>query len=95
MKDFNTKIFTCYSLDWLKYITKCRQGKDPFKDCDIVFGPIANDKVFLTLELYFKGEITASAAIKKLKFTQPNNQYCFKNQNVIDKYLIFKDVEEI
>ena len=44
--------FDSYSEEWLDFILSCRGGKD-VADYDLVFGGVANDKVFNTVELYF------------------------------------------
>lgn len=40
----------------------CRAGSDN-TDYDIVIGGIANDKVILTLDRYFRGEISEETAL--------------------------------
>ena len=80
--------FDTYSVEWLDFIVRCRQGQ-PVEDTDLVIGGIANDDVFNTLTLYSRGFIEKTEAIKRLKFTAPNIQYCFKSQAVIDKYLLY------
>ena len=86
--------FETYSIEWLEYITKCRQG-EPGESYDLVIGGVANDDVYNTLTLYFLGYIENDEAIKRLRYEKPNIQYCFKNQIVIDKYLKFTGMEKI
>ena len=86
--------FETYSDQWLEYIAKCRQGK-PGRDYDLVIGGIANDDVYNTLTLFFRGYIEKGEAIKRLRYEKPNIQYCFKNQIVIEKYLKYNGMEKI
>ncbi|MCQ2537897.1 MAG: DUF3990 domain-containing protein [Lachnospiraceae bacterium] len=86
--------FDSYSGDWLDFIVGCREGKET-TDYDIIIGGIANDKVFDTCELYLKKMITKRAALGRLKYEKPNMQLCIKNQDVIDKYLVFKESRKI
>ena len=80
--------FPNHSGDWLDFIVSCRMGND-CGDYDIVRGGVANDKVFDTCELYFRGLISKETAIDRLKFTSPNLQLCFKNSRVIRNTLFF------
>ena len=93
-KDVKCLIFDSYSEEWLDFILQCRSGKDN-SEFDIVVGGVANDKVFDTVELFFDGLIDKGEAIKRLKYQKPNIQICFRNQEVIDKYLHFEGSEAI
>jgi len=86
--------FETYSVQWLEYITKCRLGESA-NDYDLVIGGIANDDVYNTLTLYFRGFIEKDEAIKRLRYDKPNIQYCFKNQVTIEKYLKYTGMENI
>jgi hypothetical protein len=87
----NIKIleFDIHSEEWLDYITVCRLGQESVTKWDLVIGGVANDKVFDTLQLYFDGLINAAEAIKRLRYNKPNYQYCFKNQQLLDDYLMY------
>jgi hypothetical protein len=56
---------------------------------------IYNDDVFNTLAIFFRGYIDKEEAIKRLRYEKPNIQYCFKNQEVINKYLQFAGAERL
>ncbi|MDE6651658.1 MAG: DUF3990 domain-containing protein [Paramuribaculum sp.] len=81
--DWKVKIFNSYDEDWLLFVSKCRAGLDD-TDYDMVIGGIANDKVILTLDRYFNGEISVETALGLLKFEKPNNQICIRSQRMID-----------
>ena len=59
-----------------------RQGKD-VADYDLVFGGVANDKVFNTVELYFDGLIDKAEALKRLRYEKPNLQICFRTEKAL------------
>ena len=80
--------FPDHSGDWLDFIVSSRMGND-VGGYDIVRGGVANDKVFDTCELYFRGLISKEMAIDRLKFTSPNLQLCFKNNRTIRDTLFF------
>lgn len=90
LKDWKILSFKHYDMDWLSFVTQCRRGEDD-SDYDLVIGGIANDKVIRTLDLYFSGDITAEAAIGKLKYENPNNQYCIRSQRMLDECLKHKN----
>jgi len=81
--------FDAYSVEWLDFIIKCRSG-EPVNDYALIIGGIANDDVFNTLTVFFRGFIDKTEAIKRLRYEKPNIQYCFKTQAVIDRYLMYK-----
>jgi hypothetical protein len=81
--------FDAYSVEWLDFIIRCRRG-EPAGNYGLVIGGIANDDVFNTLTVFFRGFIDKTEAIKRLRYENPNIQYCFKTQAIIDRYLIYK-----
>lgn len=88
------KNFTKYDMEWLEFVVACRHGED-YTNYDIVEGGVANDQVIDTVEDYENGRITAQQALDQLKYKKPNNQICFRNQEVIDKYLHFTKAEAV
>lgn len=86
------KNFPEYNMEWLEFVVACRHGEDN-TNYDIVEGGVANDQVIDTVEDYENGRITAEQALDQLKYKKPNNQICFRNQEVVDKYLHFKNAE--
>lgn len=77
MKCLNVHKFDGYSEEWLDFIVSCRRRQD-YTDYDIVIGGVANDKVFNTVQLYFKGFVDKSAAIQRLRYEKPNLQICLR-----------------
>ena len=60
---------------------------------DIVEGGVANDNVIDTVEDYENNIITAEQALGQLRYKKVNHQICILNQEIIDKYLTFKNSE--
>ena len=102
--DFNEKIlqsddirllkFNTYSVEWLDFIMLCRRCEET-GNIDIVIGGVANDKVFNTLTLFFRGLIDKTESIRRLRYEQPNVQYCFRTQSMIENHLKFVSNEVI
>ena len=86
--------FNSYSANWLDFIVKCRLGHDT-SEYNIIIGGVANDKVFNTCELFFRGYIPQETALERLRFEKPNIQFCFKDQTTINNYLKFIGSEKL
>lgn len=82
--------FTAYSEAWLDFVINCRTGKDG-TNFDIVIGGVANDRVFDTIELYLQNLIEKKETLRRLRFEEPNMQFCFRVQNVIETYLHYEE----
>lgn len=83
-------LFQSYDISWLEFIVKCRNGFDASSLWNVVEGGVANDRVIDTVEGYINGTIDAEHALAELSKHKPNNQLCFLNQMIIDKYVKFK-----
>ena len=90
---FRIKVFDSYDLEWLEYVIDCRRGGDMQKQYDIVEGGVANDNVIDIVEDYENGIITAEQALGQLRYKKVNHQLCILTQEIIDKYLTFKNSE--
>ena len=66
---------------WLNFVVDSRKGIE--HDYDLVFGPVANDKVFTVVNLYEGGVLDAPAAIAELKVYKTYNQLSFHTPRVI------------
>jgi hypothetical protein len=78
--------------EWLDFVISCRRGED-ISRYDVITGGVANDKVFDTIQLFFDGLIDKEQSIKRLRYDNPNMQYCFRSQPVIDRYLKYISCE--
>ena len=77
---------------WLNFVVESRKGIK--HDYDLVFGPVANDKVFTTVNLYESGVLDAPAAIAQLKAYKTYDQLSFHTKQVLDA-LRFVEAHEI
>lgn len=79
----NLKIREFHGVDeaWLNFVVDSRKGIK--HDYDLVFGPVANDKVFTTVNLYESGVLDAPAAISQLKAYKTYDQLSFHSARVI------------
>lgn len=68
---------------WMNFVVDSRKGLK--HDYDLVFGPVANDKVFTTVNLYESGVLDAPAAIAQLKAYKTYDQLSFHTKRVIER----------
>ncbi len=93
-EDWKIKSFHSYDSEWLDFVSKCRSGNDS-TDYDMVIGGIANDRVILTLDRYFAGELTQDQALGLLKFEKPNIQYCIRSEKMLNECLTYIKSEQL
>ena len=62
---------------------------------DMIIGGIANDRVILTLDRYFAGELTQDQALGLLKFEKPNIQYCIRSEKMLNECLTYIKSEQL
>jgi hypothetical protein len=71
------QIFENYNEQWLDFIVLNRTNRRQAHDCDIVEGPIADDKVQNRIVDYLNGEITKTDFLEELKWHEETHQICF------------------
>ena len=79
--DWNIRRFTGADEAWLYFVTDCRKSRK--HDYDLVQGPVANDKVFTTVNLFESGILSAEAAILQLKAYKTYDQLSFHTDKTI------------
>ena len=93
-EQWNVKRFDTYNDEWLDFVAKCRDGED-ISDYDIIIGGVANDRVIITLDRYFTGEISQEEALGLLRFEKPNIQYCIRSERILQECLIKRGSEQL
>ncbi|MBR2235158.1 MAG: DUF3990 domain-containing protein [Bacteroidaceae bacterium] len=83
--DLKVKVFDGYSQEWAEFIMMNRRNKSNKQahDYDIVYGPIANDKVGLQISRYQLQYIPMEELIRQLSFIRPTFQYFFGTERAI------------
>ena len=79
--DLKIREFNGPDESWLDFVVESRKGIR--HDYDLVYGPVANDKVFTVVNLYESGVLDAPAAIAELKAYKTYNQLSFHTPRVI------------
>lgn len=80
---------------WLDFVCASRRGNEVNEDYDIIIGNVADDDVFKTVDMYFRGLWDKAKVLDELRYYKMNNQICFVNQSVLDKVLIFQSSYEV
>ena len=77
------KIFEDYSEEWADFVFSNREGNDTTQ-YDIVYGPIANDKVGLQIRKLKDGSIDKKEFLNRLKYMKGiTYQYYFGSEDAI------------
>lgn len=81
------KIFSDYSEEWADFVFANRDG-NPVEHFDIVYGPIANDKVGIQIRKLKDGSIDKKEFLNRLKYMKGITfQYFFGSEEAI-KHLV-------
>ena len=81
--DLRIKIFKEYSEEWADFVFANREGTD-VEHYDIVYGPIANDKVGLQIRKLKDGSIDKTEFLNRLKYMKGiTYQYYFGTERAI------------
>jgi len=79
---------------WLDFVVLNRGGKKIQEKYDLVFGPVADDNVYLTIKLFESGVLNKEETIKRLKIEKLFNQILFHSAESL-KYCFFDHYELI
>lgn len=94
-KEYKVLSFEKENEQWLDFVCACRRGEDMNKDYDIIVGNVANDDVFKTVDMYFRGLWDKKRVLEELRYYKMNDQICIVNQDVLEEVLIFQYSYEV
>jgi hypothetical protein len=69
---------------WLNFICACRSGKIITEEYDLVFGPVADDNVYTTVQLFELGVLDKDETIKRLKVEKLYDQVLFHTEKALN-----------
>lgn len=81
LSEFKRLVFSEPNEEWAKFVMANRTQKDFVHDYDIVYGPVANDRVYLQFGLYESGAIGVETLIRELKTYKLIDQYLFHTES--------------
>ncbi|MBR5509524.1 MAG: DUF3990 domain-containing protein [Lachnospiraceae bacterium] len=93
--EFRVLSFEKENEQWLDFVCACRKGENVNRDYDIIIGNVANDDVFKTVDMYFRGIWDKKRVLEELRYYRMNDQICIVSQNVLERVLVFKSAYEV
>ena len=93
--DFKVLSFEKENEKWLDFVCECREGIPLNKEYDIVIGNVADDNVFKTVDMYFRGLWDKKKVLEELRYYKMNDQICIVNQEILDQILVFENAYEV
>ena len=95
LKDYNVLTFENENEKWLEFVCACRRGEPLNTAYDIIIGNVANDDVFKTIDMYFRGLWDKTKVLEELRYYKMNDQICIVNQKTIHEVLKFTGSYEV
>ncbi len=93
-ENLNCLIFDKPTDEWVDFVMKNRTQKDFNHNYDIVYGPVANDRVYAAFALFEGGVLNKQELIAELKTYKLVDQYLFHTIDSL-KAISFVDYKEI
>lgn len=81
--------------EWLDFVCACRKGEPLNKEYDIIIGNVADDDVFKTVDMYFRGLWDKKKVLSELRYYKMNNQICIVNQETLNRLLTYQNSYEV
>jgi len=78
-ENFKTIRFNEPDDQWLDFVVANRNGTYSGPDYAVKFGPVANDNVYRTIQLYMMGDLSREEAIARFKIKELFNQMVFSD----------------
>lgn len=86
---YNALSFEGTNEAWLDFVCACRRGEKLYVNYDIIKGPVADDDVFKSIDLYAKGIWTKERTLAELRYSTPNDQIAILSQDILNTKLHF------
>lgn len=94
IKKMKCLIFNQPTEEWVDFVHLNRTKKGFLHDYDIVYGPVANDRVYAAFALYEGGVLGKQELIKELRTYKLVDQYLFHSTLAL-QYLSFIEAKEV
>ena len=94
LESLKTLVFEQPTEEWVDFVMKNRTQRGYVHEFDIVYGPVANDRVYAAFALYEGGLINKQALIAELKAYKLVDQYLFHTEKGLQA-LTFIEAKEV
>lgn len=81
--------------DWIDFVCDCRDGQTEELPYDLVWGKVADDKVFRVVDMYRSGIWEKERALREMRVYPVYDQIAFLTQRAIDRLLVFDSFYEV
>ena len=80
--------------EWVDFVMRNRQDETYTHDYDLVYGPVANDNVYVQFGLYEQGFISKATSLAELKVYKLVDQMLFHTERAL-QYIRFVEAKEV
>lgn len=94
LKDLNVLWFDEPTEEWIDFVMRNRQDELYRHDYDVVYGPVANDNVYVQFGLYEQGFISKATLLAGLKVYKLVDQMLFHTEKAL-QLLRFIEAKEV
>jgi len=94
LQNLRVLVFETPTDEWVDFVMQNRTRKGFDHDYDLVYGPVANDKVYAAFALYEGGLIDKKTLISELKTYKLVDQYLFHTAQALE-YIKFEEAKEV
>jgi len=95
LSTYNGLVFKDEDVKWLDFVANCRKGNDDYMKYDYISGSVANDDVFLTVDMYIRGIWDEDRALSEIRYYKTSHQFCLVSQVLIDNDMKFVNSYEV
>ena len=93
MPELKTLIFSEPCKEWAEFVMANRTKRGFTHDYDIVYGPVANDRVYLQFGLYESGAISVETLMRELKTYKLVDQYLFHTEKALESLKFIDSIQ--
>ena len=94
LQNLKALIFDAPTDEWVDFVMQNRTQKNFVHEYDLVYGPVANDKVYAAFALYEGGLIDKKTLISELRTYKLVDQYLFHTSEAL-KFVKFLEAKEV
>lgn len=94
LQKLNSLIFNHPDEKWLDFVMANRTNREYTHDYDIVYGPVANDRVYAAFAIFEGGILDKQSLIRELKTYKLVDQYLFHTAESL-KSIKFTEAKEV
>lgn len=94
LQNLKALIFDAPTDEWVDFVMQNRTQKNYVHEYDLVYGPVANDKVYAAFALYEGGLIDKKTLISELRTYKLVDQYLFHTSEAL-KFVTFLEAKEV